>query len=399
LKIAFFYSSNVFHESRDQRWEWTSQHKMLRISQRLADRGHDVYWLMPSANPQNSRTADDIQIVTFDYPKIAILSTFLYFIRVWVFLLSRRLNCVFVHCWFFYRANLLYALVFQIGVKILGPKFIYLTGDLPVEFEIAAGRMNQGSFKEKYMRALSHITHFFSDVIIVISEESRDHLVKTGIPGEKISVAVLGPDESYSNLPVIGNAIREKLRIADRFVIGWFGNMSSYRRIDEILLPLMENLSEDIPNVYFLVGGAGRMLTQILSFRKKKPKAPFQYLGYIPYSCLPSYLAAIDVQISPLDSRFEHCQIALSFKTIDALAVGRPSIVTATKAHIRHFSRFSSVILAEDSYESFRSSLINVRLNCEHYKSLAERDAKMMNQYLLNPNIDKIVQIIESFRQ
>lgn len=400
MKIAFFYTSNVVYNSNNQHQVGFHQYKALRLAQQLIARGHSVYWLMPALKSQKAiTTAEGIKIVTFDYPKIKGLSTLLYFIRVWEFLLSQHINCIHVHSWFFFRTKLFSALLFQIGVKTLGIRFLYDIGDLLVEFEIATRRINPGGLREKYLRFLSRLIYLFSDGIFVNSEESRDHLIETGIQREKIHVVVLGADEVLFNLSISGQEIRKKFGITDRFVVGWFGDMGTFRRIDEILIPLIENLSRDIPEVYFLIGGSGRMLNRFLLLREKRPDLPFRYVGYISYSCLPSYLAAVDVQVSPLNSEYEHCQLALSYKTIDALAVGKPSIITATRAHIRHFSRFKSLILAEDSYESFRSSLLKVKQNPELYKLLAERDAQMLDQYLLKPNIDRVAQIFELYNQ
>lgn len=308
-------------------------------------------------------------------------------------LIRERIDCVYADCWFFFYGKYHLILPFQVLTKLLRIKFVSDLRDPYVEHEVASGSLQKGSAKERYIRTLANISHSLTDLLVVPSEEYRGHFARVKDSSEILPV-YRGVDDSKFNPAVKGDTVREVLGLQDHFVIGWFGIMRTYRRIQEIIIPLIEKTASLIPKAHFLIGGSGPLKGEFLRLKERNPHAPFRYMGFIPYDQIPQYVAACDVILCPISTEFEHGRYSLWLRYSESIAMGRPLLATKTPACIRHFGKLRGVMFVDDDIDQFLNGLVELHKRYNDYRRLALDDALNFGEYTIRISSRKIVDAI-----
>jgi glycosyltransferase involved in cell wall biosynthesis len=130
----------------------------------------------------------------------------------------------------------------------------------PVVVHTFHGHVLRGYFGEvgtRVFRAIETILARATDRLIAVSPEVRDELVALGVgPKEKFSVVRLGI-ELEPRVSFAGDAaeVRRRHGIApEKFVVGWFGRMTSVKRTDDLLTTLAGVRERGIDALLVFVG-------------------------------------------------------------------------------------------------------------------------------------------------
>ena len=193
--------------------------------------------------------------------------------------------------------------------------------------------------------------------------------------------------------------VRAALGLDGEFVVGWFGMMHRYRLVSEVLVPLIRHARKDVPNVHFLIGGKGELLEKFIQLKKDDPEAPFTLLGLVPYANLPSYIAACDVLLSPIDPSFRFTQCSAWLKIGESLAVGRPIIASRTRLTNGDFKDLKGIVWTGSDVASFLTALKEVHTRYSYFSSLAATQAADFRDYAISSTIPKVVDKIVGLLQ
>ena len=158
---------------------------------------------------------------------------------------------------------------------------------------------------------------------VVISARMRDHFLGCGIPLDKLCVIENWADAN-SIKPKLSSAstLRADLGLADRFVVGYSGNLGRAHEFDT-LLAAAESLKLDKSFVFLMIGGGAKMpaLKRAVAERALEN---FCFLPYQPRHALEDSLAAADVHLVSLLPALEG--LISPSKLYGVLAAGRPLI-------------------------------------------------------------------------
>jgi glycosyltransferase involved in cell wall biosynthesis len=369
--------------------------KVYFVSKALIRRNQSVTWVRLSN--RNSRTVTKSGIVLVDMASLMIprLYKLSFLLKLILFLLKKQVRIVFIDCWLFFRGSISLLLLFQTMMKLLKIKIIYDARDPFPEYEIASRRLNEEAFRTRLLRLLSGIAYGLTDAVLVPSNEYKKFLEKNyHIKTSKIYPIYRGTDIEIFNPKAGGLKIRTKLRLENKFIVGWFGIMSTVHNVNEILLPLIKVASQNMQDITFLIGGKGLLKNDIIKLLRKNQDLPVLFLGYIPYNELPNYIASCDVTLCPVDNSTVHGRFTLPIKISESLATGVPVVATRTPAAVNYFRYFKSIRFVNNTVEDFMNGLLEIRSNVKKYKSSAIEESTRASELSLQEACRKISDII-----
>lgn len=138
-----------------------------------------------------------------------------------------------------------------------------------------------------------------ADLVIVVSQASYDELVNRGVNPEKILVNPNGIDPQQYRPDIAGTAIREKLNLGGKIVVGFIGTFGRWHGAEE-LAKAVKLVVAKCKNIHFLFIGEGATLSEVRSIIEDDRMSSFvTFTGLVPQAEGPSYLAACDILAAP----------------------------------------------------------------------------------------------------
>lgn len=158
---------------------------------------------------------------------------------------------------------------------------------------------------------------------VVLGTRMREHLEKRRIPAAQIRIIEnWADDEAVMPKPVESCELRARLDIADRFVVGYSGNLGRAHEF-ATLLGAAQQLQADAGVVFLMIGGGAKMQSLRAEVEARQLRN-FRFLPYQPREQLADSLAAADVHLACLLPQLEGLIVPSKFYGI--LAAGRPAI-------------------------------------------------------------------------
>ena len=370
--------------------------KVFYVSKELVRRGASVSWLQFGSEDRRKRV-EGIEFVSLRiqvlFGPIRHLSMIF---AILLFCLSSGVNVVYIDEWLMFRSEVFWQLVLRIFLRIAGLRTVFDLRDPYVDYQIAYGKLRYGSFKHALLRIQYALIYRLTDLIVLPSEiYAESYVHEEGIPPAKVIGIPRGIDSDLFNPKVDSQIIKKRLDLYGKFVIGWFGMMHKYRMVDEVIIPVIRNVRSFIPNAYVLIGGKGELLRSFEDLKAQEPDFPFTILGLIPYSDLPSYIAACDVLLCPVNPSFRFTRNSVWLKILESLAVGRPIVATKTGLATGDFKDLKAIIWTAPNLQSFLEALKEVHENYSHYIALASAQALEFQNYATKLTISRLVDRIE----
>ncbi|MDD1773869.1 MAG: glycosyltransferase, partial [Methanomassiliicoccales archaeon] len=323
--------------------------KAYYVSQEFVRRGAKVTWLQIGDVPAKWEE-DGIEFVKMGSPAHRLIRMPIQLIQMIAFCRSTDVDCVYSDEWLFFRGDLINRLLFQIGLKILGVRYALDQRDPFVDYEIAKGNLKEGSWRHRRLELLNNLALRLTDLAIFPSETYADELRSRGLPAKNSIGTIRGVDDQQFNPQVDGSTIRSSLGLNDKFVVGWFGMMTHYRQLEEVVIPLIEKARDFIPDIHFLIGGHGDLEGAFSRLKDSRPDLGMTVLGFVPYPRLPEHLAACDVLLGPLNTQYRLISLTSPLKIMESLAVGRPIIATETKVSKGDYRDLAGVVWTGGDY-------------------------------------------------
>ena len=144
--------------------------------------------------------------------------------------------------------------------------------------------------------------------------------------------------------------------------VGYFGGMESDRGIDDLIAAIQQLRTEKI-NIELLLGGKPRRNLDVF-------QPGIRFLGDVPYESMPKALCSCDLLSIPY-RRSPFMDAGASNKIAEAIACGRPIVVTRTPNFVSNFPRQAEQLADLVASPSNPNDLAHVvRLQCIQRKTV-----------------------------
>jgi glycosyltransferase involved in cell wall biosynthesis len=134
----------------------------------------------------------------------------------------------------------------------------------------------------------------------VLTTALKQHILERGVPEEKIFIRPNGVDlTAFRPDAPPAFDVRERLGLGDKLVVGFLGSFFRWHGIDALLDGFAAAHRAD-PAMHLLIVGNGENMAELQAQRAAlKLERAITFTGNVPRQDVPSYLAAMDVGVSP----------------------------------------------------------------------------------------------------
>jgi glycosyltransferase involved in cell wall biosynthesis len=170
-----------------------------------------------------------------------------------------------------------------------------------------------------------------ADAVVVVSDELKEDLVRSGVDPEKVFVNYNGADTRLFNPAIDGNQVRSSLGLEPgAIVIGYTGSFGKCHGLF-LLAEAAKSLSDRARRYQFLLIGSGPEEEALKKkIREEGLEKSIILAGSLPNQMVPEYLAACDILIAPYTPLPDGSRFFQSpMKIFEYMAMGRPTVTTA----------------------------------------------------------------------
>jgi glycosyltransferase involved in cell wall biosynthesis len=204
-----------------------------------------------------------------------------------------------------------------------GAKLVNWVQDLFPEVAIALSTRRPPRWLERVLFAGRNWSLRAARTNVLVGQRMKERILACGIDPAQIQVIQNWAHRaSPSPIPVSASKLRAMLKLEDKFVVGYSGNLGRAHDIETLLRAAIE-LRND-PEVTFLLIGGGVGMRELRHSATAHGLQNMVFLPYQPRSELPDSLSAADVHLVSLLPILEGLIVPSKFYGI--LAVGRPVV-------------------------------------------------------------------------
>lgn len=193
---------------------------------------------------------------------------------------------------------------------------------------------------------VEHVTLRLVDSIVVMIEESRDRLIRKGIPAEKIFIVSNTP--VLSQISTTSKSHDESLAKQDRALkLVYVGLLNPSRGLDTVIQAVARYVKSN-KRLEFHVVGSGKALPLLKRMvREHCLDDKVRFLGWLDHREATKQIDMADVGIVP-HHRCSHWESTIPNKLFDYMAAGKPVIVSDVRPVARIVNATDCGIVYED---------------------------------------------------
>jgi glycosyltransferase involved in cell wall biosynthesis len=384
LKVAFLFDKKPSYPPD------FNNMKCYYVSEEMTKRGIDVIWLNMDAKDR-VKMGGSIDFVGLRVPSFRILSILLIGFQIITYCLVNSVRIVYIDAWFYSRDSPFRQLLTIVSLRVFGVGVVVDQRDPYLDFEVARGAVQPGTFKHGLLKAHERATLYACNLLVLPSKAYENLLRSEGAPPGRVKGFFRGVDLKRFNPSVDGSRVRMQLGLEQRFVVGWFGIMYGYRQVNEVLIPLAQSVATIVPNGRMILGGKGPLEGTLRDAKGGDMGAEFDFVGAVEYSVLPQYLSACDVLLCPINTQFRFTRHSNWLKILEGLAVGVPVIATKTEASVVDLGSLKGIVWTGEGLADFRASIENTYKNLKQIKGTARKQAEDLSEFSIEKTIPTIV--------
>jgi PEP-CTERM/exosortase A-associated glycosyltransferase len=198
---------------------------------------------------------------------------------------------------------------------------------------VSHGTAREGDLRYRLTRGLETWVLRHSDHCFCICEGLRRDIVARGIAADKVTVIPNAVDiDNFQPIETADEALRDKLSLNGRQVIGFVGSFYYYEGID-LLLEAARLLRERFPELHVLLVGGGPAEEMLRQKSLSLGIADITtFTGRVPQQQVANYYSVIDVLAYPRQS-MRITELVTPLKPLEAMALKRLFVASDVGGH------------------------------------------------------------------
>jgi colanic acid biosynthesis glycosyl transferase WcaI len=248
----------------------------------------------------------------------------------------------------------LISIVAALAARFKGARLVNWLQDVFPEVASMLGANPLPAVLDRALRSLRDASLRSAQVNVVLGSRMLEYITARRVPVSQCRVIENWADgEKLRPKATADSVLRRRLGLADKFVIGYSGNLGRAHEF-ETVLGAAEGLRSD-DGIAFLFIGAGAKMDELKASVVRRHMTNFHFLPYQPRESLEDSLAAADVHLVTLIPSLEGLIVPSKFYGI--LAAGRPVVfigdVDGELSRIIRASHCGVVVASGNSTELF----------------------------------------------
>ena len=221
-----------------------------------------------------------------------------------------------------------YSLWGAAGLRLAKDRSIPLVLEVNASLTYEQQRYRTGLTCPPLARWVEHRIWRKASLLLADSESLRSPMQRAGVKPELIRVKPTAVNPLLFHPGLDGKPVRERLKVDDRFVVGFVGTFKPWHGVD-LLLEAFRDLHRANPSTHLLLVGDGPLRPR---FEEEVREAGLQdavtFAKGVAHQDVPNYLAAMDVAIAPYPAldRFYFSPL----KVFEYMAAGRAMVAPRT---------------------------------------------------------------------
>lgn len=229
-------------------------------------------------------------------------------------------------------SNFRNALPALIAARRLGLPFVYEVRGL---WEVTEASKKDGwDSTERYhaMAGLERLVAEEADIVLAITQEVADELIRRGVPEDRIRIAPNSVDsDAFLPLPPDEQYARQRKIRRDVPVIGFAGSVVDYEGLDT-LLDAAKILDEQGKDFQVVIAGSGSHADQLRRTRDAEKVGNVLFTGRLPLAEMPRVYSLFDIMPCPRLS-LPVTEMVSPLKPLEAFASGKAVVLSDVSPH------------------------------------------------------------------
>lgn len=273
--------------------------------------------------------------------------------------------------------NGLVAIFFKI---VFRKKYVLDTHDLSPEL-YDAQRDGQGNkMVRRVLQWFEKVAVRWADRLIATNETQKEiQVVRAGGQRDRCYVVRNGPTTAFLEDNILPTRQIETQR---EILIGYVGVIGIQDGVDLMIKALHElRENQGVDNFLGVIVGDGPAKEDLIKLSAElKMESHIHFAGMVDYVEVPSYIAAFDICITP-DPRNPYNDSCTTIKTMEYMAVGRPTVAFETKEN-KLTALDSAVYATEDTAEGLADQILRLMDDAKLRNTLGLRARERAKEFL-----------------
>jgi glycosyltransferase involved in cell wall biosynthesis len=237
-----------------------------------------------------------------------------------------------------------------------------------------------------------------ADAIVVVSSVLKSQLIELGASAEKITVIPNGVDAERYSPCISGQAVRKKLNLEEKFVIGYAGTFGRWHGIT-VLAEAVKDIVGKIPNAHVLLIGDGVLRGEVEAILTRDGvRHKTTITGMRPSETVPEYLAACDTLVISAINNPDVPFFQSPIKLFEYMAMQKP-VVASRAGQIQEVIQdgVNGLLIAENNPSELAEALCRLAKDeslRERLSKSARRDA--VEKYSWQENARAVLKVYET---
>ncbi|MFF0973287.1 UNVERIFIED_CONTAM: glycosyltransferase [Kocuria sp. CPCC 205295] len=230
-------------------------------------------------------------------------------------------------------SNFLNALPALIAARRLGLPFVYEVRGLWEVTEASKKKGWEQTERYAWQARMEAFVASQADAVLAITQETKDELVRRGVPAERIELLPNGVDtESFLPIPRDEAFAKARGLSGDVPVIGFAGSFVEYEGLD-LLLQAANILRGRKVRFQIALAGGGGVYPQLKSYKERnKLGSRVRFVGRRAPEEIPRFLSCVDIVACPRQS-LPVTEMVSPLKPLEAFAASKPTVLSDVSPH------------------------------------------------------------------